>query len=157
MAALSPAVNPHRPGSLVALAAGIVLVFAGLSSALGFSIAGMTASSAAIAALLYAGGVWFGGAPAGPNLQSLLVTPALTIATGPASGRPIVELFPESDRAVIEEHCRLALEGQATRFTVAPGGAFVATPVRCPEGAIVYALLLSGQAAEVAASEFMSV
>ena len=157
IAALSPAVNLHRAGSLVALAAGIVLVFAGLSFALGFSITGMTASLAAIVALLYAGGVWFGEAPARSDPELVLFTPGLKVATGPASGRAIVELFPASARAAIEEHCRLALEGRAMRFTVAPRTAFAVTPVRCPEGAIVYGLLLSGQAAEAAASELISV
>jgi len=153
--AQSPAVNPQSAASLVALAAGIILVFAGLNSALGFSITGVIASSAAIVGLLYAGGVWFGGAPARPDRQSVLFTHGLTIATGPASGRPIAELFAEPARAVIEEHCRLALEGRATRFTVA-ADVFAATPVRCPEGAVVYGLLLSGQAAEAAASELIS-
>jgi hypothetical protein len=49
-----------RVGSTVLLAGGVVLVFAGMSAALGFSISGVLATLAAIAALLYAGGVWFG-------------------------------------------------------------------------------------------------
>jgi hypothetical protein len=149
--------DPHHTGSLVALAAGIVLVFAGLSAALGFSITGMIASAAAIAALLYAGGVWLG-APSHPaDSQVVLFTPGLTVATGPSAGRPIGELFPDSTRAAIEEHCRLALEGRTLRFTVPKHGVFAASPVRCPEGAVVYGLLLSGQTAEAAASELMSV
>lgn len=46
------------------MAAGIVLVFYGFSSALGFTTVGVLASVAAISALLYAGGVLFGSAPA---------------------------------------------------------------------------------------------
>src|SRR5262249_30751701 len=53
----------HRVGSTVLLAGGVFLVFGGISSALGFSTSGIVASLAAVAALLYAGGVWFGAAP----------------------------------------------------------------------------------------------
>jgi hypothetical protein len=49
--------------SSLLMAAGIVLVFYGFSSALGFTVTGTLASVAAIAALLYAGGVIFGSAP----------------------------------------------------------------------------------------------
>ena len=52
-----------RVVSAVLLACGIILVFAGLSAALGFTALGILASVAAIAALLYAGAVWFGEAP----------------------------------------------------------------------------------------------
>ena len=44
------------------MAAGIVLVFYGFNSALGFTMIGMFASFAAIVALLYAGAVLFGSA-----------------------------------------------------------------------------------------------
>ena len=54
----------RRAGSLVLLAGGLVLIFAGVSAALDFSVGGMVATAAAITALLYAGGVWFGAAPA---------------------------------------------------------------------------------------------
>ena len=87
----------HRAGSLVALAAGIALVFAGLSSGLGFSITGMIASATAIAALLYAGGVWLGAAPQSADPQVVLFTPGLMVAFGPSAGRPIGELFPEAN------------------------------------------------------------
>ena len=46
--------------SSLLMASGVVLTFVGLSSAFGFTPGGMVASVAAIAALLYAGGVWFG-------------------------------------------------------------------------------------------------
>lgn len=148
--------NSSRAGSLVALAAGIILVFGGLSSAFGFSVAGMIASGAAIVALLYAGGVWFGATPVRPDPGVVLFTRELTIASGPSSGQSVVDLFPESMRAAIAEHCRMALEGRAARFTSSEGDAFTVSPVRAPEGAIVYGLLLSGQAAEAAASSLIS-
>ena len=46
--------------SSLLMAAGIVLVFYGFNSALGFTVIGMIASVAAIVSLLYAGGVLFG-------------------------------------------------------------------------------------------------
>ena len=74
--------NMNRAGSSVLLAGGVLLVFAGLSTALEFTIAGMIASAAAITALLYAGGVWFGETPrADPSL--VLFTREMIIASGP--------------------------------------------------------------------------
>jgi hypothetical protein len=128
------------------LAAGVVLVFAGLTSALGFSVWGLTASAAAVAALLYAGGVWAGGAPhADPSF--VLFTRGLTIAAGPLAGRPVAGLFPDTHRGEIEGRCRQALEGFGSRFTCGSGAGartFEAAPIRTAEGAVVYGVLLSG-------------
>jgi hypothetical protein len=143
--------NSHRIGSLVLLAGGVVLVFGGLTSALGYSPAGMAASGAAIVALLYAGGVWFGPTPpADPHV--ILFTRQLEAAGGPRGGRSIVEQFPSQTRASIEQHCRGALEGRAARFTCGRT-AFAVSPVRSPEGAVVYGLLLTGRAAEAAEAQ----
>jgi hypothetical protein len=149
--------NSSRAGSVVAFAAGIVLVFIGWSSALGFTLAGMVASGATIATLLYAGGVWLGPTPPRARSEVVLFTRALTVASGPSAGRSVVELFPESVRAVIAEHCRTALEGRAVRFTSPTGEPFAVSPVHSAEGAIIFGLLLSGQAAEAAASAVTSV
>ena len=139
----------HHAGSSVLLAGGVVLVFAGVSSALDYSLPGIVASVAAFAALLYAGGVWFGEAPrADPAL--LLFTPALAVARGPLAGRPISALFPDDMHAEIEARCRDALAGVATHFTCGSGTdrrAFSVTPVRDAAGAITYGLLLSGDLA----------
>ena len=138
--------NINRAGSFVLLAGGVVLVFAGLSSALGFSLSGIIASTAAITALLYAGGVWFGEAPrADPSV--VLFTPALTVAGGPFTGRAVKDLFPDATRAEIEVRCRAALAGAPSYFTCGSGPGrrrFSTTPVRDAAGAIVYGLLLSG-------------
>ena len=140
--------NSHRVGSFVLLGGGIVLVFAGLASALGYTAAGMAASGAAIIALLYAGGVWFGTTPAA-DPDVILFTRQLETATGPCSGQSIVQQFPSETRASIEQHCRGALEGRAARFTCGTM-AFAVSPVRSPEGAVIYGLLLTGRAAEAA-------
>jgi hypothetical protein len=141
--------NRHHAGSSVLLAGGVVLVFAGLSSALDYSLPGIVASVAAIAALLYAGGVWFGEAPrADPSL--LLFTPSLAVARGPLAGHAISALFPDHMRTEIDARCRDALAGAATHFTCGSGAdrrVFTVTPVRDAAGAITYGLLLSGDLA----------
>lgn len=141
--------NRHYAGSSVLLAGGVVLVFAGLSSALDFSLAGMVASTAAIAALLYAGGIWFGETPRlDPSL--VLFTRTLAVAGGPLVGRPLHDLFPHALRAEIDARCLEALAGGACHFTCGSGTgrvSFSATPVHDATGAVVYGLLLSGSLA----------
>jgi hypothetical protein len=148
--------NSHRAGSTVLLAGGVFLVFAGLSSALGFSMSGMIASTAAIAALLYAGGVWFGEAPRADSTV-VLFTPALVIASGPLAGRPVAEMYPEAARREIESRCRAALAGQPSHFSCEPGREFHATAVRSADGAVIFGLLLSGSLARTRADQFTAV
>jgi hypothetical protein len=135
-----------RAGSSVLLAGGVVLVFAGLSTALGFSASGMFASAAAIAALLYAGGVWFGEAPrTDPSL--VLFTREMIIASGPLIGRPVTALFPDAMRFDVEDACRHAIDGRASSFTCGSGTGqqtVEATAVRTADGVVVYGLLLTG-------------
>jgi hypothetical protein len=148
--------NSHRAGSSVLLAGGVVLVFAGLSAAMGFSMSGMFASTAAIAALLYAGGVWFGEGPrADPAV--VLFTPTLVIASGPLAGRPLAEMYPEAIRREIESRCRSALGGQTSCFSCEPGGDFQATAVRSADGAVIFGLLLSGSLARSRADQVTAV
>lgn len=138
--------NSHRVGSTVLLSGGVFLVFAGLTSSLGYSISGIVATLAAIAALLYAGGVWFGGAP-NTDLSVVLYTPSLTIASGPLAGHAITDLFPDHMRRQIDIQCRVALSGHTARFACGKGGGekmFEASPVRTADGLVVYGLLLSG-------------
>jgi hypothetical protein len=147
--------NSHRAASLVLLGGGLVLVFAGVASALGFSWWGMLASVAAIVALLYAGGVWFGAAPAADS-SVVLFTHTLVVASGPHAGKPIADLYPGANRKALEDGCRAALTGRATRFASA-SQRFAASPVRSQEGAVVYGLLLTGAAAAVEASSLTPV
>src|SRR5688572_22015367 len=94
-----------RVASSVLFALGVALVLIGLSAALGFSIAGGIASAAAVASLLYAGGVWFG------DKGDLLAPPVLVfdrdlcITGGPHAGRPVVSRFSPSIRDEIERRC----------------------------------------------------
>lgn len=136
----------HRVGSTVLLAGGVLLIFGGISSALGFSTSGIVASLAAIAALLYAGGVWFGEAPrADPSI--VLFTPDLSIVGGGLKGRRVGELFEDSMRHPIEAACRAAFDGRSQRFSCGNGSAertFEVSPVRGADGFVAYGVLLTG-------------
>ena len=142
--------NSHRVGSFVLLGGGLVLVFAGLASALGFSWGGMVASVAAIVALLYAGGVWFA-APAAADASVVIFTHTLTVASGPHAGCPIAELYPHVNPRALEEECRKALVGHASRFAIG-GSPFAVSPMRSQEGAVIYGILITGAAAAAEAS-----
>jgi hypothetical protein len=141
-----------RLTSSVLLAGGIVFVFVGLSAALGFTGAGMAASLAAIAALLYAGGTWFGSAPlslatAGGSETVLVFDRSLRIAAGATPGTPLLSHFPEPLRAQIETACRLALRGEHTHFEGQHGSArvfFDISPVQSISGMVLYGVLITG-------------
>ncbi len=133
------------------LIAGVVLVFAGLTTALGVTIGGTVASLAAIVTLLYAGAVWFGQARSSPGRSDpaglvIVFDRALSVVCGAGRGTPLVLQFPGTLRADIEMHCVAALAGQSSRFTCDDGVSrldFDAAPVRFQNGSIVYGILLS--------------
>jgi hypothetical protein len=136
----------HQIVATVLLLAGVGLVFAGMSSALNFSLPGIVATLATIAGLLYAGGVWFGNvAPGDPSV--LIFDRRLIIVSGGHPGRPIGDLFPLSVRRDVEQRCRDAFDGRSTRFST-PGDAdrrrFEVAPIRTADGFIAYGILLSG-------------
>jgi hypothetical protein len=138
------------------LALGIVLVFLGVSSSLGFTAGGMLATLAAIAALLYAGGVWFGGttvvAPAGSE-RLFVFDRTLRVAAGGAPGTSLLSQFPESMQAEIGARCRAALRGESTHFLCEHAGErleFDVAPVHASTGAVTYGVLVCGSGAAVA-------
>jgi hypothetical protein len=128
------------------LLAGVGLVFAGMSSALNFSLPGIIAAVATIAGLLYAGGVWFGAA-APAETSALIFDRRLIIVSGTQPGRPIGDLFPLSVRRDVEQRCRDAFDGRSTRFSI-PGETdrrrFEVAPIRTADGLVAYGILLSG-------------
>lgn len=136
--ALRMARTKHLTASVL-LAAGIVLVFTGLSSALGFTVSGMLASVAAIAGLLYAGGIWFGASakrvPAGAD--ALMFDHRLTLTTGTS----LLLQFPEPLHAEIQARCLAALAGERTRFT-AGARVFQVLPVVDADGVVAYGVLI---------------
>jgi len=139
--------NRHSLVSMVLLAGGVIFVFVGMSSAVGFTTSGIISSLAAVAALLYAGGVWFGQARhVDPSI--IVFTPQLTVAGGAQTGRRVAELFDAGMRAEIEAACRDALDGRSSRFLSGRGSTrrtFEAAPVRGADGVVIYGVLLSGE------------
>jgi hypothetical protein len=145
-----------RHASSLLLASGIAVVFAGLSAALGFTVGGMIASVAAIAALLYAGGIWFGGVPttmAVAGADTVIVFDrSLRITAGGAPGASVLLRFPEPLRPEIEMRCHLALRGEHTHFDCEHGGArlsFDIAPVQTVSGTVIYGILIAGSGMRV--------
>lgn len=145
--------------SSVLFALGVLLVFIGLSSALHFTLAGMFVSVAVIAALLYAGAVWF--TPPPPRRSSSTPLPEAVIVfdrdcrivSGPAVGQPLALQFPETVRADLEGRCAAALSGNSGRFSCAHNGivrTFDALPVRTSDGTVIYGILVASQGASSA-------
>jgi hypothetical protein len=138
--------------STALLAVGVILVFTGLSAALGFTLLGMAASIAVIVALLYAGAVWVAPAPPANTSGIFLFDRNGLVVQGAQTGAPISAQFPASIRDDIERRCHAALAGHASRFVCSDNGrltAFEAVPVRGADGAILYGVLMSGAASEV--------
>jgi hypothetical protein len=136
----------HRILSTVLLLAGVGFVFAGISSALNFSLPGIAAAVATIAGLLYAGSVWFG-AVAADDSAALMFDRHLIIVSGAQPGEPIGNLFPRGVRRDVEQRCRDAFDGRSTRFSL-PGDPdrrrFEVAPIRTADGFVAYGILLSG-------------
>jgi len=140
-----------RALSSVLLAAGIVTILVGLIAALGFTTGGIVTSVALVAALLYAGGLWFGGSTeriAAPGADLVIVFDrSLKITAGPAPGSSVMMQFPEPLRPEVEMRCRLALRGEHTHFECEHAGARLAFdigPVQSIQGVVMYGVLISG-------------
>lgn len=141
--------------SVVLFGTGIALVLAGVNAAIGFSVAGLVASVAAIVALLYAGAVWFG-VPAVSSLASaspeavLVFDRSLRVAAGAHRGTPVAACFPGSSRAEIEARCAAVLDGAIAHFSCRQGNERLhldAVPIRSADGTILYGALLTVSAA----------
>ena len=148
-----------RAASSLMLACGIVFVIVGLSAAFGFTVGAMVASVAAVAALLYAGGAWFGGAPVplvAAGAETVIVFDrSLRVAAGAAPGTPLLSRFPEPLRPEIEMRCRLALKGEHTHFDCEHAGArfsFDIAPVPSIHGMVLYGVLITGAGKRVPAA-----
>lgn len=137
------------------LATGVLMVFGGFSAALGFTPAGVVASLAAIATLLYAGGVWFGSAaPAAAAEPILVFDRALRVVCGAARGGHIAARFPEPARGEIERRCVAALLGETAHFICREYSdvvGFDVAPVRATDGTVLYGILIAGTAAPASA------
>ncbi len=146
----------RRLASSLLLATGIALVFAGISAALGFGASGLVAGIGVIAALLYAGAVWFGPAPpavapAGGE-RVIVFDRSLHIVSGATPGTPLLPQFPAAMREELEVHCRAALRGEHSHFRCEIGGrqvAFDVAPVQTAPGAVLYGVLIVGSGVRV--------
>ena len=135
--------------SSLLLAAGLVLVFGGISAALGFSIPGMIASVAAIGALLYAGGIWFAAPRPAMRPDSadaiIVFDRALRVAAGAPFGAPLLAEFPAPLHAEITARCQAALRGERAHFSCEHDGrrlSFDAAPVPMADGTVSYGVLI---------------
>lgn len=150
--------HARRFVSSALLAVGVTFVFAGTSAAFGFTIAGMLASVTAIAALLYAGGTWFGRAPQQPDGVLVFDRALRVVASGGTPGTHVSAHFPVPLRREIEAHCTAALNGISSHFTIEPqhGGPLDchAAPVRAADGTILYGVLLAAAPAAPPALSF---
>ena len=149
-----PAMVPmNRAASWLLFTTGIALVVLGLSAALGFTVGGVLASIAAVAALLYAGSVWLGDRPvAAPSV--IVFDRQLRITGGPHAGEPIAAQFPAAIRAEIERRCHAAVTGQHSRFACRDGAReriFDAAPVLSDRPADITGVLVEGAATTTAA------
>ena len=149
----------RRAFSSFLLAAGLATILAGLSAAFGFSLAAILVSLILVAALFYAGGLWFGGTShsiAAPGADVVIVFDrSLKITAGPAPGTSVMMQFPEPLRPEIELRCRLALRGEHTHFECEDANtrlAFDIAPVQSIEGVVMYGVLISGSGIAVAAA-----
>jgi hypothetical protein len=137
-----------RLASSLLFAAGLALVFAGVSRTLGTTAPGMLASTVAIAALLYAGGVWFA-TPMTDGPSILVFNHTLEISGGPLAGKPVVSQFPMWMRGEIRRRCEAAIAGEYARFTCSDGfraRTFDAAPITNGEGTVVCGVLIEGAA-----------
>ena len=145
--------------STALLAAGVALVFAGMSSALHFSAAGIVPAVATIAGLLYAGGVWFGGSVKADR-SVIIFDRGLTVVSGAHPGRPVSDNFPLHVRRDFEQRCRDAFDGRSTWFSI-PGDTerrrFEVAPIRTADGVIAFGIVISGDFVRQAAQELTPV
>ena len=142
----------NRAASWLLFTTGIALVVVGLSAALGFTVAGVVASIAAVAALLYAGSVWLGDRPvAAPSV--IVFDRQLRITGGPHAGQPLGSQFPPAMRDEIERRCAAAIAGHHSRFACRDGAGeriFDAAPVLSDRPAEITAVLVEGAPATTA-------
>ena len=144
--------NVRRALPFVLLLVGVALISLGLARALGITPYGLVVSLAAIAALLLAGGIWFGASaprthvtPAAGDGSPILFDLQGCLVSGPDAGQPVTSLFLEAARLDVERHCVTVLAGRAARFPCVWDGTpivFQGLPVRSADGVIVYGLLV---------------
>lgn len=125
----------RRLTSSLLLAGGIVLVFAGVNAALGFTIPGIVASLAAIAGLLYAGAAW-GQASPRPE-RALIFDRHLQLTTG----EPLLARFPETQRDEVRAKATATLAGARASLLV-DGRPMMMAPITSESGLVLYGAIV---------------
>ena len=136
----APMPAARRLTSSFLLAGGIVLVFAGINAALGFSVPGIVASVAAIAGLLYAGAAW--GSPSPRNAERVLVFDRHLQLT---TGEPLLTRFPEGQRDEVRAKATATLAG-ARASILLDGRPMMMAPITADGGAVLYGAIVESSA-----------
>ena len=139
--------------SSVLLAVGMLLVFDGLLTALGFTASGMVISIAVVVALIYTGAVWFSPpsrrASAGPWREPLVFDRAGLILSGAERSRPLTAQFSDAMRAEVAQHAAAAFAGLPGRLTLEGnhrGVELEFLPVRNASGVVVFGIVVASAA-----------
>ena len=127
----------RRVASTLLLAGGVVLVFAGVNAALGYTVAGMVASLAGIAGLLYAGAVWFGASPAVTFDRVLVFDHSLQLT----SGAPLLARFPDAQKDEIRAKATATLAG-ARASVLVDGRTLLMLPIISDTGLVLYGVVV---------------
>ena len=101
--------------SIALLVAGVVLVFAGLTRSVGFSLAGIAASLAAVVALLYSGAVFFGTYPVPHTITPdtiFVFDRTFRLVAGVHKGLPIRAVLPAGLPGDLDERCTAVFAGK---------------------------------------------
>src|SRR5262245_29643493 len=108
--------------SIGLLAAGVVLVFAGLTRSVGFSLAGITSRIAAVIALLSSGAVFVGARPA-PYLvnsdNTFVFDRTFRLVAGPHKGLPIRAALSRGVPKDLDARCGSVFSGRSEHFEYA--------------------------------------
>ena len=144
--------------SIALLVAGVVLVFAGLTRSVGFSLAGIAASLAAVVALLYSGAVFFGTYPVPHTITPdtiFVFDRTFRLVAGVHKGLPIRAVLPAGLPGDLDARCTAVFAGKSERFEYAgssrPMQAHL-VPVRDANGAVQFGMLMLNHQSSVQAS-----
>jgi hypothetical protein len=142
----------RRVFSSILLAAGVVLVLAGLTSALGSGVTGLVAGVALVSALLYAGATWFAPPPLVATPLLVLFDRSGRVVAGFRAGEPLAARFSRSRAADIDRHVATVFAGASVHVMPDPHDAttLVMVPVRAADGTIPLAILTTASAVSVA-------
>jgi hypothetical protein len=134
--------------SIALLVAGVTLVFVGVTRSVGFSLAGIIASLAAVVALLYSGAVFFGAslAPHTEKRDTIFVFDrTIRLVGGAHQGMPIRAVLRGIAEGDLESRCSAVFSGKTDRFAytaATPPMHVDIVPVRDVDGVVVLGMVI---------------